>query len=546
MSAPWRDSESPVFDRARAGLRMTMLAGAMAAAFTALSVRLIDLASRPASEPRGSFRIESAAGVVRRADLVDRNGALLARDAPFYEVWANPSEVIDPEGAAAALSAVFPEMAAASIARRLRRDARDVSIRRRVEPRQAQAAFDLGLPGLHVRGMTGRVYPQGALAAHVIGHVDAENRGIAGLELGLDDRLRSDPDRPVTVALDVRAQAHLEFVLSEGLAHHGAIGAAGVVIDAWTGDVLAAASLPDHDPRRPAASPLEGRRNRATLEVYELGSVFKTFSMASVLDAGVAQLGDEVDAAEPLAVADRVINDFHPENRTLTISEVMIHSSNIGSAKLALDAGASVIRSYYGRFGLLDPWEAPMPEMGRPMTPRRWGPTETATVSYGHGLAVTPLHVAVAAGALVTDGLVRPPRFVLDEESRRLRAVRAVSETTAVIMRTLLRRNVLEGTGDNASVPGYAVLGKTGTADKVSQQGGYDEHRVVTSFLGAFPGWRPRYVTFVMLDEPQASADTFGFATAGWNVGPMTADLIEGLAPIFDVTPRPMLQEASG
>lgn len=522
--------------RAPDARRIRLLSAALAAACTLAVARLVEVAmSAPPVEPTEHAVRHAAAS---RADIVDRRGELLARDLWIHSIWADPADIWDPRDAADILSAVFPDVDATSLAADLAADRQFVWVKRGASPKRAQMAFDLGLGGVHLLRERRRVYPQGRLASHLIGHVDVDNVGRAGLERALEDRLRGDPETPVRLTLDARVQAELEAVLADALIAHRALGAAGVVLDARTGDVLALASMPDHDPHRPGQAPLEGRRNRATLEVYELGSVFKTFSVAAVLDAGVARLGDAVDAAKPLEVADRVIHDFHPENRMLTISEVLIHSSNIGSAKLALDAGAETIRTYYRRFGLLDALEAPFPEAGRPMTPRRWGPTETATVSYGHGLAVTPLHVAVAAGAVFTDGVVRPPRFVVDDDAPPRPAVRAISETTATIMQALLRRNVVEGTGRSAAVPGYDVLGKTGTAEKVSPLGGYDEDRLVTSFLAAFPGHAPRYVTYVMLDEPQPTARSRGYATAGWNAGPATADLIERIAPILGVERR--------
>lgn len=516
-----------------------MCAVAFIAAYGALAARLAIVSFAPPDSGGPALAATGAPGTLNaaapRVDIIDRNGVILATDLPMIALEIAGDEVWDAAETVARLAEIFPEIDREALADKLAAG-RYVDVRDDLTPAQRDAVFALGLPGVRFAERSRRYYPQGPLAAHVVGHVEAGKGGVMGLEKFLNSWTGSGP---LAASIDVRAQQALEDVLAAALDRHQARAAWGAILDARTGEVVALASLPDFDPNAPGAAPADWRRNRAVYDRYELGSAFKAFTAAAALEAGVAAETSVYDARGGFRVADRVIRDFHGENRILSFSEVIQHSSNIGIARVAGDLGGERLRAALRALGLTRPLPIELPENRAPELPRRWGPVETATISYGHGVSVTPLHLASAYAAVVNGGEYAPPTFLRVAAAPVGTGV--FSERTSAIMRRVLRRVVTDGTAASAEAPGYFPIGKTATAEK-PVAGGYDANARIASFVGAFPGYAPRYVALVSFDDPQPTPETHGYATAGWNAAPAFADLVNRTAPALGV---PIANEAT-
>ena len=520
--------------------RLVIVAAVFACAFLVLAARLVHLASL---QDEGISTIARAGGGeigLVRAEIVDRNGALLATDLGTASLYASPRRVLDVREAADSISRVLPGVDRDELIAKLSTSKRFVWVKRHLTPRQQYAVNALGLPGFAFLNEQKRVYPQGNLVAHVVGYTGVDNRGLAGIEKHLDDRLGAaardgGAQPPLRLSLDVRVQHILRSQLAKAMEKHQAIGAAGVVLDASDGQILASVSLPDFDPHRVDAGSTERRFNRATLGVYEMGSTFKIFTVAMALELGTAKLSDGYDASKPIRVAQFMIRDDHAKERWLSVPEIFIYSSNIGAAKMALDVGGERQKEFLTRIGLLNRAPLEITEVGQPISPDPWRKINTMTVAFGHGVAVTPVQMASAVASLVNGGTRVVPTFIA-RNGTTPHAVRerVVSTRTSDAIRRLLRLNVIKGTGRKADVPGYLVGGKTGTAEKVGAQG-YRHRALRSSFVGVFPINKPRYVVLVMLDEPKGTEDTFGFATAGWTAAPVAGQVIARAAPILGV-----------
>ncbi|MFP6741995.1 MAG: penicillin-binding protein 2 [Alphaproteobacteria bacterium] len=472
-----------------------------------------------------------------RRDIVDRNGVVLATNLPTASVYADPRKVLDAAEAAAKLAAVLPELGRAQLEAKLASERHFVWIKRNRTPRQQAAINRLGIPGVGFQREDRRVYPLGRMFAHVLGFADIDNQGIAGIEASFDESLRvvrdGDEDA-LRLSLDTRFQHVLREELAHGIATFSALGAAGVILDVTSGEVLAMASLPDFDPNDPKGRGGEASFNRATLGAYEMGSTFKLLTAAMALDYGVATMTDAYDASEPLRVARFTIRDYKPKNRWLTIPEIIVYSSNIGAAKLALDVGADGQRDFLSRLGLLNPADIELPEVATPLAPSPWGEISTMTIGFGHGVAVSPLQLASAIAAVVNGGVFHSPTLLVRDPADPDPGRRVVSPTTSAQIRALMRLVVVEGTGKKAAVPGYLVGGKTGTAEKPGS-GGYQRKALISSFVAAFPMDAPRYVIIAMFDEPQGIAETFNYATGGWVAAPVVGRIIARIGPMAGI-----------
>ena len=519
--------------------RLWVTASVFALAFSVIGMRLVDLMVIEADAKRiAASRAAAEAISTTRSDIVDRNGVVIATNLPTVNLYANPAQVLDPMATAQRLLDVLPGADKDVLLRRLTSDARFVYLSRNLTPRTQSVVNSLGLPGVHFEEAERRVYPQGPLFAHILGGTNTDNDGLAGIELGLNGRLQR-ADGPVPLTLDSRVQHAVRDVLTTAVSRFQAKAAVGLVLDVKEGDVLSLVSLPDFSPGALGQAPDEARFNRATFGLYEMGSTFKLFTVAMGLDSGRVQLTDGYDATDALEVSGFTINDFHAEERWLSIPELLIHSSNIASGKLALDIGTSTQQDYLRRLGLLEPSDIVLPETSTPRYPSRWADVHTVTISYGHGISVTPLQVAAATAAVVNGGVEVRPRLVSDMVNpwadEREQVFRPQTSET---MRALMRLVVLEGSGKQADVPGYAVGGKTESAEKIdAETGAYMDDVVRTSFVAAFPILDPKYVVFVLLDEPQGLKETFNFATAGWNAAPTTGAIIRRIAPMLGVYP---------
>jgi cell division protein FtsI (penicillin-binding protein 3) len=505
-----------------------MCAVAFSFAFAMLAVRLGVVAF---GGPATSVAAIAALGDdPDRREIVDRNGELLSVNLPMRSLEIAGRDVWDAEETAQKIATIFPQIDPADLRRKLD-DRRYVEVQRSLTPAQEEAVFALGLPGVRFSPRVQRFYPQGHMAAHVIGHTEPGKGGVMGLEHVLN---KWRGDGPLAASIDIRAQQALEQELAAGFAKFHAKSAMGAVMDVATGEVIALASLPDFDPNAPGASPADSRRNRAVYDRYELGSAFKLFTAAAALEAGVATEMSTYDARGSYKVADKVIRDFHGENRVLTLSEVVQYSSNIGAARIAADLGVEKQRAALKAFGLLDALPIELAENRSPELPWQWGPVEAATISYGHGIAVTPLHLLAAVSGVINGGTYQTPTFVRAGAAGAGR--RVVADETSAAMRRIMRNVITGGTASYAEVPGYFPIGKTATADKPSK-GGYNRNARISTFVGAFPGYAPRYSVLITFDEPQPVEGTFGYATAGWNAAPVFAAVASRLAPILGVMP---------
>jgi cell division protein FtsI (penicillin-binding protein 3) len=478
-----------------------------------------------------------------RGDIVDRDGEPLARTIDAWTIAVHPTKIIgDKLDIARRLAVLMPERTVAQYFALLRSGKPFFYLRRRAPPGLVEAVNAIGEPGLAIQREPDRLYPQTSLAAHVLGYTDIDGHGVAGMERAFDGYL-SDPDTrgtPLALSIDSRVQQALEHELSDAMAAFSAIGAAGVIMDVHTGEVLAMTSLPEVNPNLPGAAPPDARFNRATQGVYELGSTFKPFTVAMAMDSGVIKsFGQQYNCPNVLPAYGHLVHDTHPFGRICTVAEIMEESSNIGTAQIADHLGTARQKFWLAKMGFTGPVPIELKERGRALTPgARWGPFETMTVGFGQGIAVAPLQLAMGYQTLFNGGVYHTPTMLKIGPSHPLGpGKRVFTEDTSYRMRALLRLVVMKGTGRKADAPGYRVGGKTGTAQKLIN-GRYSQTINITSFAGVFPMDDPRYVIVVMLDEPKATPETYGFTTAGWNVAPVVSRTISRIAPMLGVQPE--------
>lgn len=481
--------------------------------------------------------------VPERGDIIDRDGQPLARTIDAWSIGLHPRKVIgDKRELARKLAQLMPEHNEAAYLAMLRSPQTFFYLRRRAAPRLVEAVNAIGEPGLALDREPDRLYPQTSLAAHVIGYTDVDGRGVAGIERAFDDRLSNAATRgqPIQLSISSRVQQALEHELLAAMERFSAIGAAGVILDIHTGEILAMTSLPQLNPNAAGQGSPEARFNRATLGVYELGSTYKPFTVAMAMDSGIIEtFGKMYQCPGQFRVGNRTITDTHPFGRACSVAEIMKESSNIGTAQIAAQVGAERQKAFLRKMGFLSPIAVELKERGRTLTPgNNWGEVATMTVGYGHGIAVTPLHLASGYATLFNGGIYRPATLLkVDARHPAAKGRRVFTADTSYKMRGLLRVVVTQGTGKKADAPGYRVGGKTGTANK-PVAGGYSNTRVVTSFAGVFPMDEPRYAMVVMLDEPQPTAETYGFRTAGWNAAPIMSQTVSRIAPLLGIIPN--------
>jgi cell division protein FtsI (penicillin-binding protein 3) len=523
--------------------RLRLLGGLFAVALAALGLRVVDL-TLSVDEMIGAHAMTSAAPR-GRADIVDRNGVLLATDYPKLSLYADPLSISDPATVAAELARVLAGLDAARLQARIEQGGRFVWVKRHISERERDAVMRLGLPGVGVRTEMHRVYPQRALTSHLIGFVGVENQGLAGIERSFEPRLINPETagRPLALTLDLRVQEVVRSELLGAVQRFRAEGGSALVLDAASGEVLAMASLPDFDPNHYRSAEPLARFNRNTQGAYELGSLFKVFTAAMALDSGVVAVDDAVDAIEPLAVGRHRIRDFHAHKRRLSVAEVVAFSSNIGAAKMAQALGSDVQRAYFDRLGLTTRHPIRLPEVGTPQLPDPWRPINTVTAAYGHGIAVSPLQVADGLAAALCGTASRRPAHLVAEDAPPSVPPALVDPGSSAKLRWLMWLTVSEGTGNLAAVPGYLVGGKTGSADRAGP-GGYGSGGILASFVAAFPIDQPRYVVLVILDRPQGDASTYHQAHGGWTAAPTAGRIISRIGPMLGLAPVEAHREA--
>ncbi|MCB9948937.1 MAG: penicillin-binding protein 2 [Rhodospirillaceae bacterium] len=515
-------------------MRLRVTAAVFVAAFAAVAGRLVDVTLfHAAGEPAAAALAAPVMETVSRGEIVDRNGMLLATSLPTASLFADAPLVPDVEEAVLRLNSVLPEADPQAVRAALETGRRFVWLHRGLTPAEHHDVNALGIPGFGFEDEERRYYPAGALTAHVVGFTDIDGHGLAGIERRFEDQLVAGES--VALSLDMRAQAVVRDAVQAAVDEFSAIGGIGVVTRVRTGEVLAMVSLPDFDPYTAGEAPEDSRFNRAVLGVYEMGSTFKVFNTAMTLDYGVAGLTDGYDATHPLRFGRFTISDYHGRGRWLTVSEIFMYSSNIGSARMARAVGTERQREFLERLGLTRGSPIELPEVGWPMVPDPWREINTMTISFGHGLAVSPMQLVSAMGAVVGDGIYRAPTLLDRADEGSVPGVRVMSEETSRQMRWLMRLVVEEGTGRRADAPGYMVGGKTGTAEKAVGRG-YDGNALLSSFIAAFPIDRPEYVVLVMLDEPQLPRSE-GRPTGGRVAAPVVREIVERLGPLFGIRP---------
>ncbi len=506
-----------------------------------VAMRLLWLAAFAEGPARGA---DPDALLPARGDMLDRNGVPLAVTIKAWSIALHPDRVA-PENrveVAGKLAAVLPEKSAAEYLAILRSGGRFVYLRRRALPETVSAVNAIGSTAIELTQEPERLYPQTGLGAHVLGWLDREGHGVAGMERVLDRRLLATDGRrhPAKLSIDSRVQAAVEGELAAAMAKHSALGGAGLVLDAHTGEVIAMTSLPTFNPNAAGHGDPEALRNNVTQSVYELGSTFKAITIANAIESGVVtSMTKTYDATAPLQIGRFRIKDDEPAGRWLNVPEMMVLSSNIVTARISEEIGETRVKAMFARLGFDAPPAIELVEKGRPLWPTYWGRSTVMTVGYGHGIAVTPLQLASAYAALVNGGILRPATLLRRDAATLPAGRRVISEATSARVRQLLRLVVLPatgGTGKKADVPGFRLGGKTGTAEK-PRAGGYDKSANVATFAGVFPMDDPKYVIVMMLDSPKATKDTYGFKTAGWTVAPAVQRVIARIAPMLGIRP---------
>ncbi len=545
------------FERAKAAgkaeddtrIRIFFVLALFAAAFMALAIGATRAAVFSDVGRGGGYAPPMGAG---RADLVDRNGAMLAADLLHYGLYVDPREIWDADEVRRALTAALPEVNRKRLERALSGERRGFVISG-LTPEQRSRVHALGLPGVSFEPEERRVYPLGHTAAHLIGFADTGGVGLAGAERALNDTIRAGAGSttPVALSIDLRIQAALEDELYKAAAEFQPKGAVGIVTNVHTGEILGMASYPTFDPNQVAQASDDAKLNRAAASIYEMGSTFKAFTVAIGLDTGIATPSSTFDAREPYQLGYRTIKDYHAARKILTLVEVFQHSSNIGTAKLAESIGGDRLSKYFNGLGLTRPAQVELMESARPLTPRKWDMDAVASTSFGHGMNVSPLAVSTAMGALLNGGYRVPLTIRKMEPGQRPQGERVMSEQTSLQMLQIMRANVIGGSGKSADAPGLSVGGKTGTGEKYDPAiRGYSTQRQVSSFAAVFPTSGPveqdRYFVLILMDEPHGTAKTYGYSTGGWVAAPAAGRVIDRIAPFLGVQRQPEMIKVVG
>ncbi|MBU2983251.1 penicillin-binding protein 2 [Lentibacter algarum] len=538
--------------RGKAEGRLLVLGVMFLCAFTVIGARMALLASSEAAEPR------AAAGgheiLAQRADIIDREGRVLATNIETHSLYAQPQEMIEPEKAAKALVKIFPDLKLARLQKDFTGKRKFVWVKKKISPEQLQLVHDIGEPGLLFGPREARLYPNGSMAAHVLGGTSfgregvhaAEVIGTAGVEKTFDDYLRNPGNgtKPLQLSLDMTVQTAAERVLYGGMKLMGAKGAASILMDVRTGEIISVVSLPDFDPNNRPLPPVEGSPddsplfNRALQGVYELGSTFKAFTIAQAIDLRLVNPSTMINTRGPLKWGKHKIRDFHNYGNSLDVETVLTKSSNIGTARIAQMIGAKRQKEFLGALGMLEKTAVEMPEAagGKPLFPKNWSEISTMTISYGHGLSATPMHLAAAYATIANGGRKVTPTLL--KQQAPVSGPQVLSPQVARLMQGMLRKVVTDGTASFGEVAGYSVGGKTGTADKPKPRGGYYKSKVIATFASMFPSDNPRYVLIVTLDEPEVYTYGEKRRSAGWTAVPVAAEMINRVAPLLGLRPE--------
>ena len=502
--------------------------------YTIITIRLFNVCISFSEDSVATKHIANRPHIlnIKRADILDRNGTIIATSLPTVNLYVNPKKILNVQKSAAELVNVLPELDYATTLKKLKGNGHFVYLKRNLSPSQQYEINTLGIPGLEFENGEKRVYPHKNLFSHIIGTTDIDNVGISGIEKNVDSRLR-ESSIPLRLSIDAGIQDTIREILGEALKKYEAIGATAIVMDVKTSEVVAMVSLPDYDPNTNKIETANAKFNMASKGVYELGSVLKVFNTAMALESGKVKVADVFDASKPLKLKYNLIKDYRGENRPLSVAEILIYSSNIGSARMALKVGGNEQRNFLEKIGFFDEMKIELAEKGQPIVSPTWTEGTIASVSFGYGLAITPLHLITGYCSMINGGIYHNPSLV--KSGNKNDGYRVISDNTSKSMKELMRVVVTDGSGKRANIAGYEVAGKTGTANKLSDDGKYVNKKVRTSFVAAFPVSNPQYALMVMMDEPKPLKDTWGFVTSGWNTTPTAGKIITAIAPQLDV-----------
>ncbi len=520
--------------------RILILITSFALCYIVIAARVFDLTILNSIEHVKKAPTEIHANT-KRAEIVDRNGNLLAVNLVTSSIYANPSVILNAKDAAQKIKSAIPELDTASLEKKLSSKKSFVWIKRNITPKEHQLVNDLGIPGIYFETSEKRAYPNGELFAHVLGYVGLDGNGLAGVEKQFDDYLKYQGDKqpkPLQLSLDVAVQSIVRDELAKTVKEFNARGAVGIVQDTKTGEILAMVNLPDFNPHNPGSASDEQMFNKCTLGTYEMGSLFKAFTMAMALENKTTSLNDVYDVSSSIKYARFNITDYRGKGGWLSVPEILMYSSNIGTAQIALELGKENQYKFLNSFGLLSPLNIELPERATPAYPKisNWTDLNTITISYGHGISVSPLHVVGVMSSMVNGGVLNKTTIIKPENEEAQESRQVLKEATSEKMRRLLRLVVTNGSGKKADVDGLFVGGKTGTSNKLVN-GKYSEKLRLSSFLSAFPINDPKYTILIMIDEPKGTKESFGFATGGWTSAPTTSRIVMRLANLYGIKP---------
>ncbi|MBY0281825.1 MAG: penicillin-binding protein 2 [Alphaproteobacteria bacterium] len=520
--------------------RVFIAGSLVAVAYLLICGRLVDVMVLRSSK-NVSHAVSEQIATLPRADIVDRNGEILATHLVTASIYANPKVILNAKEAAEKLAKVLPEVGFEVLYQRLSSAKGFVWLARHLPPKLQQAINQMGIPGVYLHKDHRRVYPYGRLASHALGYCGVDNNGLAGVEKFFDSQLLKSPE-PLKLSLDIRVQHIVHDEMTKGISEFSAVGGNAMVMDIQTGELIAMVSFPGFDPNQPAQGPQEATFNRNTLGVYEPGSTFKILNTAIALESGSATLNSRYDASRPISIGRFTITDFRGLNRVVTLAEAFVHSSNIAAIKISQEFGIATQKAYLKKFGVFNTASLEIPEIGHPLIPTTWKEPTSMTVSYGYGISVTPLRLITTIGGVINSGVLPQATLLHKNDKAREATIRAnkekgqiISEKTSGIIRDLMRTAVKIGTSKKANIPGYDVMGKTGTAYKIQGKGYATGKARTTFFIGSFPHSSPRYIMLIMLDDPKPTKSTYGFATGGWNSTLIAGKIIERMGPILGV-----------
>ena len=541
----WRSSQHTVketLDVARS--RLLIMAAVFCFSLVVISFRLFDLTVLRQEGPAVAFEDELPKDQLAtgRADIVDRHQQIIATTLMTSSLFANPKKILDPREAAHKLAQAFTNLDEETLYKKLSSDKTFIWIQRHLTPKQQTQVLELGLPGIEFTRDNRRIYPQGHLVSHVVGFTDIDNRGLAGIEKGMEDRLRHDAT-PLALSLDIRFQHIVRDELQKGIAEFDCVGASGTILDFNTGEILAMVSLPDFNPNKPLKYSEDERFNKTTLGIYELGSILKIVNTALGLESGAVTLNTRFNTAEAVRVGRFTITDYKVPVGIYNVAEAFIKSSNRASVRIALAAGTEKQKEFFRRLGFMEALTLEIPEIGQPSIPKRWREATTVTASYGYGFSISPLQVITGIGTIVSGGLRMHPTLI-KEGSKDIVRERVVSDSTSRKLLQLMRMVILEGTARKCNIPGFFVAGKTGTVNLL-MKGGYNKQRVATSLVSVFgeSAQSPRYLMITRLYDPKRLSSTHNLNSAGWNVVPTSRRIWERIAHLMGMEPKDHLSK---